>query len=233
MKKFLQVSGWILVAFACFYLMGLGERTPRKDVEGRIEELEERIDELEGRLSEVKTARENQIGELRGEIYEEIEKLREEIKEEPPGKNEGEKEPEAKKPAEFVNGYILIDPGVEDEGHLTICGEAERDFYVRLRREEDGDVIELAILCAEEETVEANLPYGSYDVWLCTGEDWYGEDYYGENNYFGDSSVWYLLRDKIEITGGENVLELGEGEMTQVDREGLPYGFYGWPNLKL
>lgn len=69
MKKFLQVTGWIIVAFVCFYLMGLGERTPRRS-------LEDRMDNIEEYIREETDAAKDLIRERCSEIESELEELR-------------------------------------------------------------------------------------------------------------------------------------------------------------
>lgn len=82
MKKFLQVTGWILVVFACFYLFGLGERTPRKNVEGRMDELEDQLYELEESLGERLTEISNDLDEIREEYADPLHEVRSELEDE-------------------------------------------------------------------------------------------------------------------------------------------------------
>ena len=79
MKKFLQVAGWIVVVFVCFYLFGLGERTPRKTLEERMERIEETLDSAEEKNWAAIMERYDALDEEIKKVSDELEALKREI----------------------------------------------------------------------------------------------------------------------------------------------------------
>ena len=74
------------------------------------------------------------------------------------------------------NGSVEYYTSAEPRAPLRIITQSNSNYYVKLENYYSGEIVE-SIFIRAYETIDVNVPLGSYSLKYATGEKWYGEKY--------------------------------------------------------